>query len=105
MCNRPSADFTMQELKTCCCSVFYSEGFESIDSGTFKELIELLADQGLLLWHCNNFMSSCLSHCGGMQVRFRSQLIDIQADMVDQLEAKPIYRKLAESIASRYPSC
>ena len=86
----------------CSCETQY-ENLDSIDYDSFKQFIQLLVDQGLLLSNGDvgtDIMSLGTSHVMNMPVRFESQLLDIQAAVADMLEARPVCQKLADCVAA-----
>ena len=103
MCSNSSANYTMQQLKSYCNQVVEHEHLDRIDYDSFKQFVERLVDQGLLMSNSdidNDFGSRGLSLPHDMPVRFGSQLQDIQAAVADKLEAKPVYKKLVDRLAA-----
>ena len=103
ICSNSSANYTMQQLKSYCSQVVEHEHLDRIDYDSFKQFVERLVDQGLLMPNSDidiDFGSRGLSLPHDMPVRFGNQLQDIQAAVADKLEAKPIYKKLVDRLAA-----
>ena len=103
ICSNSSANYTMQQLKSYCSQVIEHEHLDRIDYNSFKEFVERLVDQGLLMSNCdigNGFGRSSISVPHDMPVPFGSQLQEIQAAVVDKLDAKPVYKKLVDRLAA-----
>jgi Cdc6-like AAA superfamily ATPase len=101
LCSHTRSSYSLGMLRSACSDVAMHEQLEPLDFDTFKQLVQQLVDQGLLL--PNDDTDSDIGSGGtfaihDMPVRFGVQLHDIEAAVSDTLETKPVYRKLIESI-------
>jgi hypothetical protein len=106
LCCHSSSNFTMQDLRKHCIEVAAHEGMDKIDFDMFKQLVQQIVDQGLLLPNedeTNDLGSSAVYAVLDRPVHFGDQLQDVEIAIADTLEAKPIYNKLMDSIKRSYP--
>jgi hypothetical protein len=107
-CNvESSSNFTLSQLRGYCSQIAQREMNESMDFDTFKQLVQQLVDQGLLLPNNddgdNNICSQGIGPMLDSPVRFGAQLHDVQSAIAETVESKPVYKRLIEHIKEKPP--
>jgi Cdc6-like AAA superfamily ATPase len=106
LCCNSSSNFTMRDLRKYCLEVATHESLEKIDFDMFKQLVQHLVDQGLLLPNddeTNDIGNSAIYAVLNKPVHFGDQLQDVEIAIADTLEGKPVYKKLIDSIKNLHP--